>query len=336
MKTERAIAVVALGALASWFSVGAEPPMISGFDGQHDSMVFSLSFSKDNKTIASLGITRPGHSLRVWDIATSRKEHEVIFEPRAGARSVAALCPVFDRNGIVYISHQLPRQKNVGGDVRRWNTTKSVDELLTRCRTGEQCVGLWRERVLFHDEIRHTLRIYDIANGKDKTHQAYLPFHVAACSSGGKGAVLVHKNNVLSIVDLDRCEEVADFAVGPAPLQACALSPDLQSLAIVHKGVPENQQVVHIWNVSQGTHRRSWRAGVLVNEVLFAKAGRLLVGMAPASVVFLDLKTDQALPPMIYGSMDLRCIRFGPDDKTYATGDNRGLVRLFRTPAFRD
>jgi WD40 repeat protein len=298
-----------------------------------------MAFSSDGKRLATF-VGFP--EVKAWDLK-SQKCLETITFPTVGERAYQAARGGFLPTGdLLLVAPRLPLG-NVS-EVWKCYVPGGAKEHVLTTRRNELGHPLWTDKNLlvvkedFQVNDKGALRFVDVAGKrKDMVVRCEDRYRLLTFSPDRSAVALeVGYPDVLGNV---RIFEIATGKVlgnvRTRPLtdtRACLLSADNKILITV--GVGKTFDWVDFWDVASGKelYRRPARS-IIERLGDISPDGRLLAVLVGRSAIqFFDFKTEQF--EHTYGVVGARfeCLRFAPDGKTFATGEENGMVRIYDTP----
>jgi WD40 repeat protein len=268
---------------------------------QHRSLIFTLAFSPDGKTLASaggfhsvlggFGVHDPEENvIRLWDVATG-KEKQTLKEHETTVRRIA-----FSPDGR-YLTSTSDAKRLLLWDL---STGKSVRQYSVK----DRCMGLAFSRdgkslIAGGDSADPRGYVFEVETGRElrrlSTGEKAL-WNSISVAPDGKTLAVGHRKGAIVFLDPETGRELrridADKA-GPTG-EAVAFSPDGALLASA------GGNVVSLWEASSGkllaTHEAKARA---YHTVLFANDGKVVVAVGVLGKDWLNAKTGKPIPELL-------------------------------------
>ncbi len=303
---------------------GKELPPLKGHQGGVDSLAFL-----DRRTLLSSGTDR---TVRVWDLASGKERRRF---PSAWGR-LGSLAPAPDGKAVAA----------AGGVVRLFDPVTGKDV----CPLGGHWLGI-ETLALSPDGTTlatagwdGTLRLWEAATGREiaRVNGVSVDFAGLAWAPDGKTLLTAGMNGMLVLRDA-RGRVVRSFEGTVERVVAVAFAPGGKTFASGSKGT------ISLWDVATGKElQRLKKQDQSIIGVCFSPDGKRLASIVELDprVTLWDLSTGQVLRQFKGGAgHPLRCIAFGPDGRTLASGGisdpvhlwdvetGKALRQLQRTPA---
>jgi WD40 repeat protein len=300
-----------------------------------------LAFSPDGKRLATF-VGFP--EVKAWDLK-SQKCLETITFPTGGVRAYQSARGGFLPTGDMLLVAQRVAPGNVS-EVWKWHVPGGTTEHVLTTRANELGYPLWTDKNLlvvkegFQVTEKGALRFVDLAGkNKDIVVRCEDRYRILAFSPDRTVVALeIGYPDVLGnvrIVEIATGKVLGNVRTRPIlnNRNPCLLSADNKTLITVASG-KTHQDLVDFWDIASGKelYRRPARS-MIESLADISPDGRLLaVLVGRSAIAFFDFKTEQF--EHTYGVVGARfeCLRFAPDGKTFATGEENGMVRIYDTP----
>jgi WD40 repeat protein len=315
---------------------------------RHGSVVTSLAYSKDGKTLASgswdttirfwdpangvekrvisaartkvvtIALSADGKTLasagwdnviRLWD-ATSGVESQVL-----GGHARWVLSVAFSPNGKLLASGSQDRT------VRLWDIEGGKNVTIWTGHTGEvRAVAFSKNgKILASASEDGTVRLWDVPG---KTELAKLDGHKGGAGSvafapDGKLLATGGADKIIRLWDVADKKEVRRFEGHEGYVSSIAFSPDGKLLASA-TGYPVMDRTARIWNVETGKQLHKLRSEYF-GSVAFAPDGKTLaVAPGDATIHLYDPKTGKEFETSARRTVRSQCVARSPDGKLLA------------------
>jgi WD40 repeat protein len=302
-------------------------------------MVRDLVFSKDGRRLATFG---GNFEVKVWDLG-NQKCLQTITIPRAGPAAYCYYHGAFLPTGELLLAMQRQPQET-GWEVWKYDVEAGKKERVYAVVRNEVANELWPEKNILvvmenasYTESLGPLRFIDLAGKeKDLVFRSDDPFRVLTYSRDRTLAVLaIGKEGRVRIQQVSTGKVVKEFVSDPDGIYRTAwlLSADNKTLMTVTNDV-FRMQWLYFWDVATGKELYRREARTLIHGLCDLSPDGRLVGTVDilALAEIFDLETKEFVAACFVSGAQFTCLRFAPDGKTFAVGDQNGMVRIYETP----
>ncbi|WP_157112857.1 WD40 repeat domain-containing protein [Nocardia speluncae] len=284
--------------------------------GDHNNVVFSVAFSPDSRTLASVS-----GDVVLWDPVTRRQIVDTHTDYTSGFNSVA-----FSPDGRFLATSSGDGTND--GTVILWDpvTGKQIGEPLQQ-PGGIASVAFGPDnRILTTGGGDGTVRLWDPVTGKQVAEPLIGHTGVVdavAFSPDGRTLATGSGDGTVRLWDPVTGKQIYEPRDQPGGVARVAFSPDDHTLAV------SRGDTVRLWDpvTGQQTGELLDRIHGDVGPVAFSPDGRALVTASGLGVQWWDPVAQQALGPPLPGhSSSLTSVAFGPDNRTLVTSDTTGVI----------
>ncbi|MCB8765938.1 WD40 repeat domain-containing protein [Planktothrix agardhii] len=281
----------------------------------HSSLVYSVSFSPDGKTLAS---GSGDNTIKLWDVTTGKEIHTL-----QGHSSVVSSVS-FSPDGKTLAS---------GSDdntIKLWDVTTGKE---IRTLQGHSS-SVWSVsfspdgKTLASGSDDKTIKLWDIITGKE-IHT--LQGHSSSVSSvsfspDGKTLASGSWDKTIKLWDITTGKEIRTLQGHSSVVSSVSFSPDGKTLA---SGSDDN--TIKLWDVTTGKEIRTLQGhSSVVSSVSFSPDGKTLAsGSEDNTIKLWDVTTGKAIHTLQGHSSSVNSVSFSPDGKTLASGSEDNTIKLW-------
>ncbi len=288
----------------------------------HTGHVYGVAFSPDGQTVASAGLDT---TIILWDRATGQPRTR-LTEHTGWVGSVA-----FSPDGQTLASASGDRT------VMLWDVTTGKQQAILEGHTD------WVSSVAFSPDGQTlasasadtTIRLWDVTTGEQQAtlrgHTAAI--HQVAFSPDGQTLASAGGDQTVILWEVATGQARATLRGHTDEVRSVAFSPDGQTLASAGWG-----GTAILWDVATGQPQGRLPGGSprALESVAFSPDGRFLVAGSYGEVLWWEVATWQALPPL-HGHTDwVWSVAFSPDGQTLASASRDRNVILWDVAARQD
>ena len=289
------------------------PHRIVGFD-EHATLVSSVSFSPDGKSLASGSWDG---TVKLWDVET--QQNIATFDEHT--REVLSVSFSPDRRSLASGSWD--------GTVKLWDVETQTNIATLPHDNGVSSVSFSRDEILLvSGSTDGTVKLWDV-----ETQQSVITFdeHVREVSSvsfspDGRTLASGSYDNTVKLWDVETQQSVITFDEHVREVSSVSFSPDGRTLA---SGSYDN--TVKLWDVETQTNIATLPHNAGCTSVSFSHDGMVLVsGWTDGTVRLWDVATRKNFATLWHTSW-VNSVSFSSDGITLASGTKAGTVELWNT-----
>jgi WD40 repeat protein/uncharacterized caspase-like protein len=281
----------------------------------HTSLVYSVAFSPDGKTLASGSGDR---SIKLWSVETGQELRTLSGETK-DVRTVA-----FSPDGKILAS---------GSDnytVKLWSV-ETGRELITI--TGHQfpvsSVAFSPDgKIVVSGSEDGTIKLWNAETGKElKTLSGHTDFvRSVAFSPDGKTLASGSGDKTVKVWDAEIGQEIRTLAGHTKNVSSIAFSPGGETLASASW-----DNTIKFWNAKTGKELRTLdKHSDYVHSITFLPDGKTLAsGSADKTIKLWDVETGRELRTLEGQGESVWFVASSPDSKTLAAGSSDGAIKLW-------
>ncbi|MCF3622376.1 WD40 repeat domain-containing protein [Planktothrix agardhii] len=281
----------------------------------HSSLVYSVSFSPDGKTLAS---GSGDNTIKLWDVTTGKEIHTL-----QGHSSVVSSVS-FSPDGKTLAS---------GSDdntIKLWDVTtgKEIHTLQGHSSSVWSVSFSPDGKTLASGSDDKTIKLWDITTGKE-IHT--LQGHSSSVSSvsfspDGKTLASGSDDNTIKLWDVTTGKEIRTLQGHSSVVSSVSFSPDGKTLA---SGSEDN--TIKLWDVTTGKAIHTLQGhSSSVNSVSFSPDGKTLAsGSEDNTIKLWDITTGKEIRTLQGHSSSVSSVSFSPDGKTLASGSCDNTIKLW-------
>ncbi|MCF3574115.1 WD40 repeat domain-containing protein [Planktothrix agardhii 1812] len=283
----------------------------------HSSLVYSVSFSPDGKTLAS---GSGDNTIKLWDVTTGKEIHTL-----QGHSSVVSSVS-FSPDGKTLAS---------GSDdntIKLWDVTTGKE---IRTLQGHSS-SVWSVsfspdgKTLASGSDDKTIKLWDIITGKEihtlQGHSSSVSVSSVSFSPDGKTLASGSWDKTIKLWDITTGKEIRTLQGHSSVVSSVSFSPDGKTLA---SGSDDN--TIKLWDVTTGKEIRTLQGhSSVVSSVSFSPDGKTLAsGSEDNTIKLWDVTTGKAIHTLQGHSSSVNSVSFSPDGKTLASGSEDNTIKLW-------
>ncbi len=276
------------------------------------SVVSSLTFSHDGKTLASVG---SNNTVKLWDIS-ARKELGTFFFPHYQATLVA-------------LSPDLKTLASADWDntVTLWDiTTGTVATLSGQTKSILSIAFSPDGKILASASEDHTIKLWDIATRKQLGtlygHSGSV--RLVAFSPDGKILASAGDDQTVKLWDTANRKEFAVLEGHSGPILSVTFSPDGKTIAS-----GSTDHTVKLWNTTRKELATLSGYSDYIWSVAFSPDGKILAASGNKTVRLWNTAPVEELPALSGDFGYVLSVAFSPDGKTLASASNDHTIKLW-------
>jgi WD40 repeat protein len=288
----------------------------------HSSMVVSVSFSPDGKTIASAsGDT----TIKIWDVVTG-KEITTLTGHRHAVMSVR-----FSPDGKMIASASTDKS------IKLWNVaTHQEITTLTGHNVQVNSVSFSPDgKTIASASWDKTIKIWDVATGKEITTLTGHRHAVMSVSFSPDGKTLASSSldKTVKLWDVATGKEIITLTGHNNAVDSVGFSPDRKTLAS-----SSLDKTIKLWDVA--THKEITTLtghNSAVDSVSFSPDGKTLASSSLDKTIKLwDVATHKEITTLTGHNSAVDSVSFSPDGKTIASASGDNTIKLWNLTAGKE
>jgi WD40 repeat protein len=300
-----------MGALLGTIYEGNERNRLEG----HESVVYSVSFSPDGKTLASGSYD---NTIKLWNVETG-KEIRSLKGHKGEVISVS-----FSPDGKTLASGSLDKT------IKLWNvkTGKEIRSLKGH-EGGVYSVSFGPDgKTLASGSEDKTIKLWNVETSKEirslKGHEGGV--YSVSFSPNGKTLASGSEDKTIKLWTVETGKEIRSLKGHKGKVSSVSFSPDGKTLA---SGSLDN--TIKLWNVETGKEiysLKGHKGGV--HSVSFSPDGKTLAsGSADRTIKLWNVETGVEIRSLKGHESSVYSVSFSPDGKNLASGSYYGTIKLW-------
>lgn len=288
----------------------------------HGAPVFSVTYTPDNKLLASAGADQ---TIRIWQVENGQEVRQLTGHT-GSVRSTA-----FSPDSQWIASGSEDRSVRIwdvksGEQIRQLNGHTSDVTSVRFSPDGKQIVSASEDG---------TVRIWDVASGREVHH---LLGHIgtvwsAAFSPNGQLIVSGGADRTARVWEVASGKEVEQLTDHQSTVWSTTFSPDGEQIMTASEDAR-----VRIWNVASGQeiHRVYGDVRAVDEEngniraAAYSPNGKQIVGaLANGMVLVWNVSSERVLQQLGDASVALKTVAFSPNGQQIASGDEHGIIQIW-------
>ncbi|BDI14532.1 hypothetical protein ANSO36C_03340 [Nostoc cf. commune SO-36] len=279
----------------------------------HSSVVSSVVFSPDGKTLAS---GSDDNTIKLWDVSTGKAMKALT------GHSSWVFSVVFSPDGKTLASGSEDKT------IKLWDvsTGKAMKTLTGHSSRVTSVVFSPDGKTLASSSNDKTIKLWDVSTGKAmKTLTGRSLVTSVVFSPDGKTLASGSDDNTIKLWDVSTGKVMKTLTGHSSWVFSVVFSPDGKTLAS-----GSNDKTIKLWDVSTGKAMKTLTGRSLVTSVVFNPDGKTLAsGSNDKTIKLWDVSTGKAMKTLTGHSSRVTSVVFSPDGKTLASSSNDKTIKLW-------
>ncbi|MDT9338668.1 WD40 repeat domain-containing protein, partial [Trichodesmium erythraeum 21-75] len=263
----------------------------------HDNRVYSVSFSPDDKTLASASVS--DNTIKLWDVNTGKEKHIIPFDDTYRVS--------FSPDGKILAS--------VGDNtVKLWDVNTGGKKNIIPLDEGVNRARFSPDGQILASASSKNFKLWDVNTG-EKIRTIPHDDAVDGIRFSPNGKILASRSkNTIKLWDVNTGEKILTIPHDDA-VDGIRFSPNGKILASLSKNT------VKLWDVNTGKEKLSIKHDDAVDGIIFSPKGEILAFASDNTVKLWDVKTGKKKLSIPHDSF-VSSVIFSPDSQILASGDD--------------